>query len=141
MRLLKQVQDYTWDMFLMTGLRQQGKGIAWTHMPLNLFQLNKVNTIMENMKKLNITLLSLLLLYGCASGQESGSSQAFARLPQPKQGEKVATFAGGCFWSLSESLSELNGVNKVVAGYSGGTVKNPTYEDVCTKLTGHAESV
>jgi peptide-methionine (S)-S-oxide reductase len=93
------------------------------------------------MKKLNIILLSLILTYGYANGQESESSQAFARLPQPKQGEKVATFAGGCFWSLSEALSELNGVNRVVAGYSGGTVKNPTYEDVCSKQTGHAESV
>ncbi len=65
----------------------------------------------------------------------------FTRLPQPKPGEQVATFAGGCFWSLSEALAELNGVHKVIAGYSGGSIKNPSYEDVCTKLTGHAESV
>lgn len=90
-------------------------------------------------KKLNICLLGLLILFGCADAQTEGSG--FASLPAPKTGEKVATFAGGCFWSLSEGLYELKGVNKVVAGYAGGTTKNPTYEDVCGKNTGHAESV
>lgn len=82
-----------------------------------------------------------MLLCSCANGQISDSNNAFATLPASKAGEKVATFAGGCFWSLSEGLSELKGVNKVVAGYAGGTIQNPTYGDVCTKLTGHAESV
>ncbi|WEA03543.1 peptide-methionine (S)-S-oxide reductase MsrA [Mucilaginibacter sp. SJ] len=91
------------------------------------------------MKKLNVCLLGLLILVGCADAQTGGNG--FASLPAPKADEKVATFAGGCFWSLSEGLYELKGVNKVVAGYSGGTTKNPTYEDVCGKNTGHAESV
>lgn len=93
------------------------------------------------MKTFNLFLLSLLFIFGCANGQETAHNKAFATLPALKPGEKVATFAGGCFWSLSEGLSELNGVNKVVAGYAGGTVKNPSYETVCTKTTGHAESV
>src|ERR1700757_2228220 len=93
------------------------------------------------MKILNISLLCLLFVCSCANAQESTHDLAFAVLPQPKKGEQIATFAGGCFWSMSEALFELKGVNKVVAGYAGGTVKNPTYEDVCTKLTGHAESV
>jgi peptide-methionine (S)-S-oxide reductase len=91
------------------------------------------------MKKLSLYLLSIVLLWGCAQGQPEDHS--FAKLPEPKAGEKVATFAGGCFWAMSEAMSELKGVNKVVAGYSGGTVKNPTYEQVCEKNTGHAESV
>jgi len=90
-------------------------------------------------KKLNVCLLGLLILFGCANAQTGGNG--FASLPAPKVGEKVATFAGGCFWSLSEGLYELKGVNKVVAGYAGGTTKNPSYEDVCGKNTGHAESV
>lgn len=69
------------------------------------------------------------------------SAQSFSKLPTPTASEQVATFAGGCFWSLSEGISELKGVNRVIAGYSGGSVKNPTYEQVCQKTTGHAESV
>ncbi|EHQ29279.1 peptide-methionine (S)-S-oxide reductase MsrA [Mucilaginibacter paludis] len=91
------------------------------------------------MKKIGLYFLSIILLWGCAQGQPENHS--FAKLPEPKAGEKVAAFAGGCFWAMTEAMSELKGVNKVVAGYSGGTVKNPTYENVCTKTTGHAESV
>ncbi|BAU51855.1 peptide-methionine (S)-S-oxide reductase MsrA [Mucilaginibacter gotjawali] len=93
------------------------------------------------MKALKIIIAGLLLVTTYVNAQTSNDEQGFARLPEPKKGEKVATFAGGCFWSLSEGLSELNGVNKVVAGYAGGTVKNPSYEQVCTKTTGHAETV
>jgi len=90
------------------------------------------------MKKITLLLLSIIWI-GCASGQPEDNT--FAKLPEPKAGEKLATFAGGCFWAMSEAMSELKGVNKVVAGYAGGTVKNPTYEQVCQKNTGHAESV
>jgi peptide-methionine (S)-S-oxide reductase len=76
---------------------------------------------------------------GCANGEPQDHS--FARLPAPGPGEKVATFAGGCFWAMTEAMSELKGVNKVVAGYSGGATVRPTYEQVCEKNTGHAESV
>ncbi len=89
----------------------------------------------------NICLLTSILIVGYAQAQGSKADESFAKIPQPAGNEKVATFAGGCFWSLSESLSELKGVNKVIAGYAGGHTKNPTYEDVCTKTTGHAEVV
>ena len=49
--------------------------------------------------------------------------------------------AGGCFWCLQPVFSELRGVEKVEVGYAGGSVKNPSYEDVCTDTTGHAEAV
>jgi methionine-S-sulfoxide reductase len=48
---------------------------------------------------------------------------------------------GGCFWCTEAVFSEVRGVNKVESGYSGGTVPNPTYEEVCTGRTGHAEVV
>jgi len=92
------------------------------------------------MKAFKIIITGLLLVTTYVNAQTS-NDERFAQLPSPKKGEKVATFAGGCFWSLSEGLTELNGVNKVVAGYAGGTVKNPSYEQVCTKTTGHAEAV
>ena len=48
---------------------------------------------------------------------------------------------GGCFWCTEAVFSEVRGVEKVESGYSGGTVPNPTYEEVCTGRTGHAEVV
>jgi len=51
----------------------------------------------------------------------------------------TATFGTGCFWCTEAVFQELKGVLKVTSGYSGGTVKNPSYEDVCSGTTGHAE--
>jgi peptide-methionine (S)-S-oxide reductase len=53
----------------------------------------------------------------------------------------IATLAGGCFWCTEAVFSELRGVQSVQPGYSGGTLENPTYEEVCTDSTGHAEAV
>ncbi|WP_070001162.1 peptide-methionine (R)-S-oxide reductase MsrB [Cellulosilyticum sp. I15G10I2] len=54
---------------------------------------------------------------------------------------KVAAFAGGCFWCMVKPFDQLEGVIKVVAGYTGGQKKDPTYEEVCTHTTGHYEAV
>jgi peptide-methionine (S)-S-oxide reductase len=54
---------------------------------------------------------------------------------------EVATLGGGCFWCLEAVYDELRGVEKVESGYSGGTVPDPTYRQVCTGTTGHAEVV
>jgi peptide-methionine (S)-S-oxide reductase len=54
---------------------------------------------------------------------------------------EVATLGGGCFWCLEAVYQELRGVEKVVSGYSGGDVPNPTYREVCSETTGHAEVV
>lgn len=51
----------------------------------------------------------------------------------------TATFGTGCFWCTEAIFQQLEGVEKVTSGYSGGTVANPTYEQVCSKTTGHAE--
>jgi len=58
-----------------------------------------------------------------------------------KMHKEVATLAGGCFWCLEAVFDDLEGVEDVVSGYSGGDVPNPTYKHVCTGDTGHAEVV
>ena len=63
-------------------------------------------------------------------GQSMGSSRT-----------EVATLGGGCFWCLEAVYEELQGVEKVESGYSGGAALNPTYRQVCTGITGHAEVV
>lgn len=54
---------------------------------------------------------------------------------------ETATLAGGCFWCIETIFDDLKGVDKVISGYSGGKVKDPSYEQVCTGTTGHAEVV
>lgn len=56
-------------------------------------------------------------------------------------GTETATLGGGCFWCLEAVFEEMEGVKRVVSGYAGGKMKNPTYERVCTGTTGHAEVV
>jgi peptide-methionine (S)-S-oxide reductase len=55
--------------------------------------------------------------------------------------ESLATLGGGCFWCLEPLFAGLRGVNSVAVGYAGGRTKNPSYEDVCYRNTGHAEVV
>jgi peptide-methionine (S)-S-oxide reductase len=69
------------------------------------------------------------------TGSEPGSA------PVAPKATEVATLAGGCFWCTEAVFSELKGVSRVIPGYAGGTVVNPTYEQVCTGRTGHAEAV
>ena len=54
---------------------------------------------------------------------------------------KKAYFAGGCFWCMEESFDQINGVISTISGYSGGHLKNPTYQDVIYKDTGHVEAI
>lgn len=62
-------------------------------------------------------------------------------MSDPESKLEVATVAGGCFWCLQPVFDELKGVEGVVVGYAGGETQNPTYEEVCSDATGHAEAV
>src|SRR3712207_4662829 len=58
-----------------------------------------------------------------------------------KMATEIATLGGGCFWCLEPIFKELKGVESAVSGYAGGRRTNPSYEQVCTGVTGHAEVV
>jgi len=58
-----------------------------------------------------------------------------------RAGTEVATLAGGCFWCLEAIFREVDGVEEAVSGYTGGATVDPTYQEVCSNTTGHAEAV
>lgn len=71
----------------------------------------------------------------------SPESQLTAKKPEIPAGAEAITLAGGCFWCIGAVYHRLDGVYSVTSGYTGGTTKNPTYEEVCDGGTGHAEAV
>lgn len=93
--------------------------------------------IIKTMTVRQFITLGLLFVGGLTQAQDAIP----AKLPTPKPGEAVATFAGGCFWAQEEAFDQLKGVRDVISGYSGGHTKNPTYREVGTDETGHAEAV
>ncbi len=86
-----------------------------------------------------LTVIGILTFGSIIQGQTMTHSDTTNN--SQKNQTDIATLAGGCFWCLQPIFEELKGVENVVVGYSGGTVANPTYEQVCTGKTGHAESV
>lgn len=93
-----------------------------------------------------------LALQGCTDGKLASTTGGGAPVAEqaqavdqtseaPAEGQEVATFAGGCFWCVEAIFQDLKGVSKVESGYTGGHVPNPTYEQVCTGTTGHAEAL
>jgi peptide-methionine (S)-S-oxide reductase len=75
------------------------------------------------------------------SGEYAPALETAGERAAVPKGREIATLAGGCFWALQTEFEELKGVDRVVAGYAGGTTKRPSYEDVCKGRTGHAESI
>lgn len=90
-------------------------------------------------------ILVAVLLAGCQQRPAEKSptviDTAPAKLPTVQPGEAVATVAGGCFWAVQEEMKLLKGVRTAVSGYAGGDLAFPTYEQVGTDQTGHAEAV
>lgn len=84
-----------------------------------------------------LPLLALLLL-GLTLGTAAQSS---SKPSNPTNKMALATFGAGCFWCVEAVFQDLKGVSKVVSGYSGGKIANPTYREVCSGLTGHAEVI
>lgn len=84
----------------------------------------------------------VFLVFGNSCGQKKNqtTNMISSNVVIP-DGAKVATFGSGCFWCTEAIFQNVDGVVKVESGYSGGKVKNPTYKEVCSGLTGHAEVI
>ena len=104
---------------------------------------------------IRICVLGLMTLVSCKTGDEQLSleNQELGRDPEimnnetkkssgevPKK-EEVAIIGGGCFWCTEAVFEMFDGVKEVVSGYAGGATKNPTYKEICTGTTGHAEVI
>ncbi|MGN6530811.1 MAG: peptide-methionine (S)-S-oxide reductase MsrA [Ginsengibacter sp.] len=78
----------------------------------------------------------------CFTAKNEKANAASLPITVDNNGKKMdtATFAAGCFWCVDAQFRQLRGVENVVSGFAGGDVKNPTYEEVCTGTTGHAEA-
>lgn len=89
-------------------------------------------------RSLGLTALLLAFSIMAASATEAATQ---GKGTMTNHRTETAVFAGGCFWCLEAIFEDLKGVEHVTSGFSGGTVANPSYEQVCTGTTGHAESV
>jgi len=92
------------------------------------------------MKQFPAFLFSIITFVSCAQNNNIKPSNDHLTANQLKN-YSVATFAAGCFWHEEALFESVKGVKEAVSGYAGGTTSNPTYEDVETGQTGHAESV
>ncbi len=93
------------------------------------------------MKNLGILVLSLAFLSCTTQVQKQDKLAKNEVTIMENLNIEVATFGGGCFWCTEAFFDQLEGVSKVESGYSGGQTKNPTYKEICTGTTGHAEVI
>jgi peptide-methionine (S)-S-oxide reductase len=91
------------------------------------------------MKKLNLLFSIFLLLISCNSESSGFIANTKNNNKMENQKTEIAIFGAGCFWCVEAVFQDLKGVINVESGYSGGKIKNPSYKEVCSGLTGHAE--
>lgn len=93
---------------------------------------------------MKMIVVSILFFFtSCESQVKKFESQEFKEpiKMEIEKNKEVATFAGGCFWCTEAIFLEVKGVEKIVSGYIGGKTENPTYREVCSGMTGHAEAI
>jgi peptide-methionine (S)-S-oxide reductase len=89
--------------------------------------------------KILLVTISALLLAGCGEGNSKSLKREMDMIENQNEKLAKATFGSGCFWCTEAIFERVKGVSSVISGYTGGSVKNPTYEQVSDGNTGHAE--
>jgi peptide-methionine (S)-S-oxide reductase len=107
---------------------------------------NKNSKIKMRIKsKIVLALLTIFTMSCGAQEAQLKNKDVFKKMESKTMNQEkkteLATFGGGCFWCTEAQLLMLNGVIKVESGYAGGQTENPTYKEVCSGLTGHAEVI
>lgn len=92
-------------------------------------------------KTLSLLLCLAVVLPACGQPSATKKNKTAMKTPAFSGKTDTATFANGCFWCTEAIFEELDGVISAVSGYTGGATKNPTYKEVCSGSTGHAECI
>ena len=107
---------------------------------IKLYWGNKCYNNMKIIKPIFYLLLgATTCLSACAQSAKKEIKKENKTIKTSLMGKEIITFGSGCFWCTEAIFQQVKGVEKVVSGYGGGHVENPTYEQVCDKTTGHAE--
>jgi peptide-methionine (S)-S-oxide reductase len=88
-----------------------------------------------------IALILFIATTSCGQKSKTNTTATVNTKQINMEGLQLATFGSGCFWCTEAVFQQVDGVEKVESGYAGGQVKNPTYKEVCSGLTGHAEVI
>lgn len=93
------------------------------------------------MRKLILAILSILPMLASCEPEKPAMPEKIAKVPEVPAGAEVATLGAGCYWCIEAAYRQLDGVYSATSGFMGGAVLNPTYEQVCSGDSGHAEVV
>lgn len=94
---------------------------------------------MNNLRYYLFCLCTIFMNASCLAQEQAGNSNDLSNMKN--KGMETSILGGGCFWCTEAVFERIDGVSEVISGYAGGKTINPTYKDICTGATGHAEVI